>query len=157
MHEIKDNNIQNMVHIIREKQVLLDSDLAKLYGTTTKRINEAVKNNPLKFPDRFCFVINNKEKGELWSKFSTARISNMSRVNPRVFTEQGVYMLATILRTTIAVQTAIKIMDTFVEMRKITNQNKDIFKRIIKIENDTSYIKSTLLEHENKIHKYISW
>ena len=123
----KDNiNIEDMIYEIRGIQVMLDFDLAKLYHVETKRINEAVKNNPKKFPDRFCFILNSNEKKNLWSKFSTANISNMSRVNPRVFTEQGVYMLATILKSKVATDISIAIMDTFVKMRHYINYNKDI-------------------------------
>lgn len=80
MNEIieKDNIIiENMIYEIRGKQVMLDSDLAKLYSVKTKRINEAVKNNPNKFPERFSFILSNNEKNNLWSKFSTANINNI--------------------------------------------------------------------------------
>ena len=116
-------NIDDMIYEVRGVQVMLDSDLAELYQVETKRINEAVKNNPDKFPERFSFVLNNFEKKNLWSKFSTANISNMSRVNPRVFTEQGVYMLATILKSKVATNVSIAIMDAFVKMRHYINYN----------------------------------
>lgn len=103
---------------------MLDSDLAKLYNVETKRINEAVKNNPNKFPIRFSFVLKDNEKHNLWSKFSTANISNMSRSNPRVFTEQGIYMLATIIKSKVVTEVSIRIMDTFVKMRHYINYNK---------------------------------
>lgn len=118
-------NIENMVYKIRGTEVMLDSDLAKLYQVETKRINEAVKNNPEKFPERFSFVLTNTEKNDLWSKFSTANISSMSRANPRAFTEQGVYMLATVLRSKVATKVSIAIMDTFVKMRHYINYNMD--------------------------------
>ena len=108
---------------------MLDSDLAKLYNVETKRINEAVKNNPKKFPRRFSWILEDSEKNNLWSKFSTANISTMSRVNPRVFTEQGVYMLATILKSKEAVQVSIKIMDTFVKMRHYIKYNDYLLPR----------------------------
>ena len=99
MYELKEDlNIENMIYEIRGKQVMLDSDLAKLYNVETKRINEAVKNNPYKFPERFSFRLNEIEMENLWSKFSTAKISNMSRNYPRVFTEQGVVVLSIILK-----------------------------------------------------------
>ena len=104
---------------------MLDSDIAKLYQVETKRVNEAVKNNLEKFPERFSFVITNKEKENLKSKFSTANISSKSRSNPRVFTEQGLYMLATILKSKVATEVSIAIMDTFVKMRHYINYNKD--------------------------------
>ncbi len=116
-------SIENMIYEINGVEVMLDSDLAKLYHVETKRINEAVKNNPKKFPNRYSFVLTKEEKNNLWSKFSTANISNMSRVNPRVFTEQGVYMLATILKSDVATEVSIRIMDTFVKMRHYINYN----------------------------------
>ena len=120
---IKELNIEDMIYEIRGCQVMLDSDLVKLYHVETKRINEAVKNNPKKFPERFSFVLNDFEKNYLWSNFSTANISNMSRSNPRVFTEQGVAMLATILKSKKAVETSISIMDAFVKMRNFIKNN----------------------------------
>ena len=124
MYELKEElNIENMIYEIRGKQVMLDSDLAKLYNVETKRINEAVKNNPDKFPGRFSFRLNKIEMENLWSKFSTAKISNMSRSYPRVFTEQGIAMLSTILKSKVAVETSIRIMDAFVKMRKIISSN----------------------------------
>ena len=88
--------VEDMIYEIRGVQVMLDSDLANFYQVETKRINEAVKNNPEKFPIRFSFILDDSEKEDLWSKFSTANISSKSRSNPRVFTEQGIYMLVTI-------------------------------------------------------------
>ena len=124
MYELKEDlNIENMIYEIRGKQVMLDSDLAKLYNVETKRINEAVKNNPYKFPERFSFRLNEIEMENLWSKFSTAKISNMSRSYPRVFTEQGIAMLSTILKSKVAVETSIRIMDAFVKMRKIISSS----------------------------------
>lgn len=116
--------IENMIYEVRGVQVMLDSDIAKLYQVETKRVNEAVKNNPDKFPERFSFVMTNLEKNNLWSKFSTANISSMSRSNPRVFTEQGIYMLATILKSKVATEVSIALMDTFVRMRHYINYNK---------------------------------
>ena len=117
-------HVENMIYEIDGKEVMLDSDLANLYKVETKRINEAVKNNPEKFPRRFSFILSDDELENLWSKFSTANISRMSRTNPRVFTEQGVYMLATILKSKVATEVSIRIMDTFVKMRHYINYNK---------------------------------
>ena len=94
-----------MIYKIKKKQVMLDSDLAKLYGIETKRINEAVKNNLIKFPERFCFTLSESETLNcLRSKFSTS--NNIHRGGrkhiPRFFTEQGIAMLATILKSNIA-------------------------------------------------------
>ncbi len=116
----KDIRVENMIYEIRGKQVMLDSDLAKLYQIETKRINEAVARNKEKFPERFSWKLS-KEEIEL---FLVANCDQKIETrggrfkNPRVFTEQGIAMLATILKSKIAVQTSIEIMDAFVAMRK---------------------------------------
>ena len=119
-------DIEKMIYEIDGKEVMLDSDLAILYGCKngTKEINQAVRNNPDKFPKRYSFVLSNEERKNLWSKFLTANISTKSRSNPRVFTEQGIYMLATILKSKEATKVSIRIMDTFVKMRHYINFNK---------------------------------
>ena len=99
---INEEKIENMIYEIRGKQVMLDSDLAQLYRVETKRINEAVRNNHQKFPERFSFLLSNDEWNFLRSKISTLKASENGRGThrkylPRVFTEQGVAMLATIL------------------------------------------------------------
>ncbi|MBO5096663.1 MAG: ORF6N domain-containing protein [Bacilli bacterium] len=109
-------SIENMIYEIRGMEVMLDSDLAKLYQVETKRINEAVYRNKEKFPARFSWITNDDEVNNLWSQNATANISSKSRSNPRVFTEQGVYMLATILKSKVATKVSIAIMDTFVKM-----------------------------------------
>ena len=140
-------DIENMIYEIDEKEVMLDSDLAKLYNCKngTKEINQAVKNNPDKFPSRYSFILSNQEKENLRSKFLTTNIGNMSRSNPRVFTEQGVYMLATILKSKTATEVSIRIMDTFVKMRHYINYNKNILPRRFllleeKVDNNTRKI-----------------
>lgn len=139
--------IENMIYEIDEKEVMLDSDLAKLYNCKngTKEINQAVKNNSDKFPSRYSFILSNQEKENLRSKFLTTNIGNMSRSNPRVFTEQGVYMLATILKSKTATEVSIRIMDTFVKMRHYINYNKNILPRRFllleeKVDNNTRKI-----------------
>lgn len=131
MEEIieKNINIESIIYEVRGVQVMLDSDIAKLYQVETKRVNEAVKNNPDKFPERFSFVLSDEEVENLRSKFSTANINSMSRSNPRVFTEQGLYMLATILKSSVATKVSIVIMDTFVKMRHYINFNNDLLPR----------------------------
>ena len=115
-------DIKDMIYEINGVEVMLDSDLAKLYNVETKRINEAVKNNPDKFPERFIFRISEKEYCSLKSKISTSK--GGSRKGHIVFTEQGIYMLATILRSKVATEVSIRIMDTFVKMRHYINYNK---------------------------------
>lgn len=131
MNEIarKEDKIEELIYNIRGIEVMLDSDVAKLYHVQTKRINEAVRNNKEKFPERYSFKINDEEYLNLRSKISTSDKENTyggRRYNPRVFTEQGLYMLATILKSEVATQVSIAIMDTFVKMRHYINYNKKI-------------------------------
>ena len=119
--------IEDIIYEVRAVQVMLDSDIAKLYQVETKRVNEAVKNNSDKFPKRFSWVLTNEETKELRSKISTLGIKGQgkySKYAPRVFTEQGLYMLATILKSKVATEVSIAIMDTFVKMRHYINYNK---------------------------------
>ena len=132
MNEIAEKdviNIENMIYEIDGKEVMLDTDLAKLYNVETKRINEAVYRNKEKFPNRISWITSDSEVDFLWSQNATANISSKSRNNPRVFTEQGVYMLATILKSKIATEVSIRIMDTFVKMRHYINYNKNVLPR----------------------------
>ena len=128
MNEVieKEINIENMIYEIRGKQVMLYSDLAKLYqcANGTKTINQAVKRHINRFPKRFMFQITKDEFNLLWSQIGTANSNvNMIRTLPYVFTEQGVAMLATILKTPVAEQVSIAIMDAFVEMKKYISSN----------------------------------
>jgi len=130
MNEIAEKdviNIENMIYEIDGKEVMLDSDLAKLYNVETKRINEAVKNNPEKFPDRYLFRITDKEYNSLKSKISTSK--GGSRKGHTAFVEQGVYMLATILKSDVATEVSIRIMDTFVNMRHYIKYNEQLLPR----------------------------
>ncbi len=98
---IKTENIKKKIIEIRNQKVLIDSDVAELYGVETKRINEAVKNNPNKFPDGYLIDLTSKEWEILKSKFSTS-IKGGKIKQPKAFTEKGLYMLATILKSKIA-------------------------------------------------------
>ena len=115
--------IENMIYEIRGKKVMLDSDLAKLYNVETKRINEAVKNNIEKFPERYCFKLSDNESDNLLVEIFDQKIEKRGGKykNPRVFTEQGVYMLATILKSKEATKITIAIMDAFIVMKNIIN------------------------------------
>ena len=120
----KELDIQNRIFTVRGEQVMLDSDLAELYGVETKRINEAVRNNVDKFPSDFYFELNKKEDEFLRSKFSTFKENLKNRkYAAKVFTEQGVYMLATVLKSKIATDVTISIIRTFAQMRKLLNDN----------------------------------
>ena len=143
---VKDNiKIEDLIYEVRDKQVMLDSDLAKLYECKngTKEINQAVKNNIEKFPERYCFKLNGNEYDILRSKLLTSSLNGHGgrRYNPRVFTEQGVYMLATVLKSKAATQITIAIMDAFVVMKNIINSS------LI----EQKYINNLVLEHDSKI------
>jgi len=153
MYELEEKiNIKDMIYEVRGKEVMLDSDLAKLYGCSngTKTINLAVKRNIERFPNDFYFQLTKEEYTNMTLNNLRFQIetANMKRTLPYAFTEQGVAMLSSVLRTKDAARVSVNIMNAFVEMRKFINENKDLFKRMIEIENDNSYIKNTLLEYD---------
>ena len=114
---IKLPNVNDKIVIIRKEAVILDNDIAELYGVQTRDINKSVKNNPDKFPKGYIFEISNQELENLRWKNSTTNISSMTRVLPKAFTERGLYMLATILKSPQATQTTIAIIEAFTKMR----------------------------------------
>ena len=118
------DNISNRVYIIRGQQVMLDYDLAENYGYEVKRLNQQVKRNISRFPEDIMFQLNEKEIEDLRSQNVTAIINSMSRTMPHAFTEQGIYMLATVLRGELAEQQSIFIMRAFREMRHYIKQNQ---------------------------------
>ena len=146
--------IKNMIYEIRGKQVMLDSDLAKLYHVETKRINEAVKNNMEKFPERFSWKLTDEEsKNFMVENFDQKNMETRGgRYRcPRVFTEQGVAMLATILKSKIATQVSIRIMDAFVAMRKyISSDLIEHSKMLINHENRLNVLENTFDNFKDK-------
>ncbi|MDP8079906.1 ORF6N domain-containing protein [Phocoenobacter skyensis] len=126
-------DIKSKIYTIRDKHVMLDRDLALLYGVETKRINEAVRNNPDKFPDDFYFELDNREFEYLRSKISTTNFVKV-RTNPKVFTEQGVYMLATILKSKAASEVTVSIIRTFADMRKILANHSTLLEQFYHLE-----------------------
>jgi len=127
------DDVNNKIVTIRNQSVILDSDVAQLYGVETKRVNEAVKNNPDKFPEGFVFELTDLEVDRSRSKFSTlnseeilkSKFSTSSwggtRKLPKAFTEQGLYMLATILKSPQATQTTLAIVTTFAKLKQLSN------------------------------------
>ena len=111
------NAVKSRMLQIRGQQVLLDRDVAALYGVETKRVNEAVRNNPDKFPLDYMFPLETTELESLRSKFSSANLSSKSRVIPKAFTEKGLYMLATILKSHRAVEATHAIIETYAQVR----------------------------------------
>jgi hypothetical protein len=136
-------DIENLIYLVRDKQVMLDSDVAKLYKYEIKRINETVKRNKRRFPDEFCFQLTTDEYNILKSQFATSRLIDKSRNMthggkrklPFVFTEQGIAMLSGLLKNDIAIEVSINIIRAFVEMRRFVLNNRNLFERVITIEN----------------------
>jgi hypothetical protein len=140
--------IAPLVHMLRHEKVLLDSDLAELYGVDTKRLNEAVKRNLDRFPDDFMFQLTEDEMENLRSQFATSRNAGPSlrsqsvtlkphggrRTLPYAFTEQGVAMLSSVLRSPRAVEVNIAIMRTFVQLRRLMDSNALLAEKIESLE-----------------------
>ena len=127
---VKTEEIENLIYTIRGKQVMIDSDVANLYHYETKRINEVVNRNKQRFPERFCFQLTENEIKSLRSQFATLNKNGRGQHRkylPYVFTEQGISMLAPLLKNEIAVQVSINIMDAFVKMRYFLKDNGQIF------------------------------
>ncbi len=164
--EVSNEEIKNLIYTIRGKQVMLDSDVAMLYHCETKKINQAVKRNIDRFPERFCFQLTENEFFNLRSQIVTSKQNELQslrfqigtsskdveindnsrggrRYLPYVFTEQGIAMLSGILKNEIAVKVSINIMDAFVEMRKFIASNGQVFERLTNME-------YKLLEHDKK-------
>jgi hypothetical protein len=128
------SNIENRILNIRNTQVMMDRDLSELYSVSTKRLNEQVKRNIERFPERFRFQLTEKERNELVTNCDRFKTMKHSSVMPYVFTEQGVAMLSTVLHSKIAVDVSIRIMDAFVAMRKFVLSNAQIFQRLDSLE-----------------------
>ena len=134
---IKFSDVRDKVVQLRNQDVLLDFSVAELYGVETRIINQAVKNNPSKFPNGYVFEIGKQELTSLQSKFLITNGSNLSksRVLPKAFTEKGLYMLATILKSPQATQTTIAIIEAFAKLRELSrtigemSANPDRFKQ----------------------------
>ena len=122
---IKSEEIESKIIEIREQKVLLDSDVALLYGVETKRVNEAIKNNLDKFPEGYILELNKNELENLRSKFSSTKLSK-TRTLPNAFTEKGLYMLATILKSKAATQTTLAIIETFAKIKELTRTVKTL-------------------------------
>ena len=150
--------IENLIYTIRGKQVMLDSDVARMYNYKTKRINETVSRNKERFPEEFCFQLTQEEKEGMWSQIATAsKIENDKFRNkkylPYVFTEQGIAMLSGLLKNDIAVQVSINIMNAFVSMRRFLLNNGQVFERLTNVEYTLLEQGKTLSKHERQFEK----
>lgn len=161
--EVSHYDIKSMIYVIRNKQVMLDSDLAMLYQVETRVFNQAVKRNIARFPDSFRFQISKDEYEALRSQIVTSKEEDAKgnkkggrRYLPYVFTEQGIAMLSAVLRSDVAIQVSINIMNAFVEMRRFIANNALLFDRISSIElKQLEYQKQTD-EKLEQIFEYIS-
>ena len=145
---VNSEEIKNLIYTIRGKQVMLDSDVAMLYHYETKNVNKAMKRNIERFPEDFCFQLTNDEFKNLRFQFGTLnkKVNNgkvTRKYLPYVYTEQGISMLAGVLKNDIAVQVSISIIRAFIEMRKFISSNSQIFERLTNVE-------YKLLEHDKK-------
>ena len=143
-----EDDLRSKIHIIRNRQVMIDRDLAVIYGVETRRLNEQVKRNTERFPEDFCFQLNDEEFGNWKSQNATSNSDRMGlRKNPYAFTEQGVAMLASVLKTKTAVDASVKIVRAFVAMRHFIMNNAKIFVEIQDIKNHL--IESDIHHKEN--------
>lgn len=145
--EYTSEDIKDLIYTVRGKQVMLDSDVAKLYNCETKYVNRVVKRNIERFPEEFCFQLEQEEFQNLRCQFVTSSLKKQNyggrRYMPYVFTEQGIAMLSALLKSEIAVNVSIQIMKAFIEMRNFLFYNGQVFQEI-------NAMKSKLLEHDEK-------
>ena len=145
-NELSNEDIKNLIYTIRGKQVMLDSDVAMLYHCETKYVNRVVKRNIERFPEDFCFQLNEKEFEVLRCQFVTLNGNGRGQHRkylPYVFTEQGIAMLSALLKSDVAVSVSVNIMKAFIEMRKFLMINGQVFERLTNME-------YKLLEHVKK-------
>ena len=145
-NEISNEEIKNLIYTIRGKQVMLDSDVARLFKYATKDLNRNVKNNIERFPEYYCFQLTDEEYKFLRCKNFTLNENGRGQHRkylPYVFTEYGITMLAGLLKSEVAVKVSIKIVNTFIEMRKFIASNGQLFERLTNVE-------YKLLEHDKK-------
>ena len=126
---ISNASVQSRIIIVRDMPVIVDADVAEIYGVETKRVNEAVRNNPDKFPEDYMFVLSSDESRILRSKFSTLEKvgkGRHSKYNYKAFTEKGLYMLATILKSKQATAATFAIIETFAKVRYLKRELKEL-------------------------------
>ena len=127
MNMIKIEEIKELIVELNGQKIIVDKDIAELYGVETRDINKAVKNNPEKFPNGYMYEVSDQEFEYLRGKFSTAKFAK-TRTNPKVFTEKGLYMLAKILKSTKATQATLMIIETFSKIRELSRNINSIMK-----------------------------
>ncbi len=150
--------IRDLIYTVRGMQVMLDSDLAALYGVETKVFNQAVRRNIKRFPDRFRFQLTQEEAESLRSQFVTSNEGGRGgrRYLPYVFTEQGVSMLSSVLRSGTAIEVSIRIMDSFVEMRHFIASNAAMFEQVRGVELKLLEYQKTTDERFERVFDYMN-
>ena len=133
MKKAEIQNIQSKIYTIRDARVMLDFDLAELYGVETRALNQAVKRNRERFPDDFMFQLNREEFQDLISQTVTSSWGGARKL-PYVFTEHGILMLSGVLKSNKAIQINIEIMRVFVKMRQLISGQSQILKRLVQLE-----------------------
>jgi hypothetical protein len=135
--------IISKIYLVRSRRIMLDMDLAELYGVETRHLKQAVKRNPERFPEDFMFELNNQEFNNLRSQFVTSSWGG-TRYNPIAFTEQGIAMLSSVLKSKTAVLVNIRIIRVYSKMRQIIDSNKELFQILMEL-------KQKDIEHDQKI------
>lgn len=148
---IREQEIEACLIELRGQKVLLDRDVATLYGVETKRVNEAVRNNPDKFPENYIIELNESEIRYLRSKFSTTNLSSKVRAVPKAFTEKGLYMLATVLKSPRATATTLAIIESFAHLRELSRNLN-----ILSTETDEGRQKTLTQRSSELLHELLS-
>ncbi|MBO2526201.1 MAG: DNA-binding protein [Bacteroidetes bacterium] len=138
--------VENKIICLRDQQVILDADVAELYGVETKRVNEAVSNNPEKFPKGYVFLLTSQEKVEVVENFDHLYKLRFSPSNPKAFTEKGLYMLATILKSPKAVETTIAIVEAYAKLKELSRVIVEIPQQ-----EDNEQVQKTLLQRGGQL------
>ncbi len=142
---IEPENIARRIYLIRGRRVMLDSDLAAIYGVPTKILNRAVKRNPGRFPEDFMFRLEHREAAQMRCQIGTASRRNV-RNPPTAFTEHGAIMLASVLNSPLAVQASVQVVRAFVRLRELLEANKRVSRRLRRLG-------SASATHSGQIHK----
>ena len=131
---VADEVLMQKIYIIRGQKVMIDKDLAVLYGYETKRLNEQVRRNQERFPASFMFQLTLEEEESLRSQFATANVPTKTRTLPYAFTEHGVLMLASVLKSETAIKASVHIIEVFVKLREMVLTHKDILLKLEQLE-----------------------
>jgi hypothetical protein len=145
---VTQESVEKRIHIFRERKVMIDRDLAELYGVSTKRLNEQVKRNIKRFPENFMFQLSEQEKSDVVAICDHLADLKFSHQLPFAFTEHGVVMLASVLNSDRAVEMSIFIVNTFVRLRQYLTTHKELSKKLEQIEGRVS-------GHDNDIHEIV--